>query len=409
MVKLVRRGGRNGLLVGGMVALAAATGCGVIAGLSGNFTLAPDAGAVDGSLASDAAQPDAGKKADAGRRDGGAGKVDSGKAKGDSAKAKVDSGKVDATGCYSLQPPGPPSPSATGGATTFVVAIRTVDIGDKGDSPGYDLDHVDTCCADAGPSCVSVKTHCDAPGGVDNGAAALLSDIQLADSQLQLGSTALSSRANAGAWSLLIEVSNYNGKADDFEVDVTFYPSPGLGKKPAWDGSDVWPVDPVSVWDGGIKSPRYTSQGAFVAGGVLVAAVPDVEIMFGGGAGFFIEIVGGVLTGNIVKDGTDWKITNGMIAGRWTTSQVFRSLAGVHTPGGSICTTSTLFSYVKTAVCGAADILANAIDPVSSPCDSVSFGFGFAADPAKIGAIGPIIHYDGGCAPEASLANITCK
>jgi hypothetical protein len=397
---------------GSLVAVAAlvAGGCAVIAGLSGNYTLAPDAGADAGKGRADAGSHDTGtKKTDAGHSDAGAGKVDSGKV--DSGKLKVDSGRgtPDASSCYSLQPPGPPSPSANGGSITFVAAVRTVDIGDKGDTPGYDLDKIDTCCDDAGPSCTSVKIHCDAPGGVDNGAGVLLADIQLADSELQLGSTSLSSRAAAGDWSLLIQVSGYNGKADDFGVNVTLFPSPGLGKTPAWDGSDSWPVNPTSVGDGGLANPVYTSQGAFVSGGVLVAAVPEVQIDFGGQAGFFIDVVGGVLTGNLVKDGTGWKITNGIIAGRWPTAQVFRSLGAIHGPGGSFCTNSTLFSYVKTAVCQGADILANASDPVSDPCDSVSFGIGFTADPALLGGVGPTIGYDGGCAPEASPSNVTCN
>jgi len=227
---------------------------------------------------------------------------------------------------------------------------------------------------------------------------------------LNLTSTAMSARANTGGWSVLLQISGYNGLADDFDVEVALFPSPGLGGvKPKWDGTDAWQIYRSSVGDAGVSAPRYTSQGGYVSGGVLVASFPQAMLSINGSAGLAVELVGGVISGTLQRGPTGWSLTNGVIAGRWPTSQIFSSLNYLQLDAGpALCTSSVTFPYVKAAICSGADILANGSDPVSDPCDSFSFGAGFTADPAQIGPIAVPKAGISGCPAGTDPAGTTC-
>jgi hypothetical protein len=364
------------LLAASLVVSVAAGGCQLIAGLTGNYMIEPSSDAGPGKDAGGGGGDDAGNN----------------------------------TGCESAQPPAPPPETAGGGTISFVVAVRTVDLGDLGDTPGYDLDHICTCTDDAGPSCLSPTSHCDVPGtGIDNSAAGLIQLVESTSSNVNFHSTNLDTTANEGKWTLLIQVSDYNGEPDDFDVNVALYPSSGLGSTPSWDGSDMWPVEPSSVGEGGVSDPVYTSLGAYVSGGVLVAGLPNVGIVFSGGSTFSLSLVSGILTGKLVKGAHGWSITDGIVAGRWPTQAVFEVLSTIQTGGAPICTNSPLFSVAKNAICNAADIRANASDPPTLPCDAISMGFGFAADPAQIGGLGPQSTFDGGCPPGTDPSTTMCN
>ena len=71
-----------------------------------------------------------------------------------------------------------------------------------------------------------------------------------------------------------------------------------------------------AVGDGGVSDPLYVSSGAYVAGGVLVATVPQTKIDLNPGTAFGLTVTNGVLTANIGQTGGTWELTNGVIAGR---------------------------------------------------------------------------------------------
>ena len=188
-------------------------------------------------------------------------------------------------GCVRATYPDPPGGGGDGGAslpTALVFALHSIDLGDGATVPGYDLDNVCTCLFDAGPSCVGrspqASTYCDVPAGsanqgIDNQAAKLFQLIELPVGPSVFSSSVFSLQADAGHWSLLIRLEGYNGLMDDPQVDLALFPAGGLGKKPGWDGSDVWPVVSTSV-DGGTSNPKYRSNGAYVSQGTLVATLP---------------------------------------------------------------------------------------------------------------------------------------
>ncbi|APR80016.1 Hypothetical protein A7982_05363 [Minicystis rosea] len=291
--------------------------------------------------------------------------------------------------------PDPPSGSDSPINNSFVMAIRAIDMGEGAPSPpGYDLDHQCTCVNDAGPTCVPRLPNlpsCDAPDGVDNAAAKLINLVAIAAGSGMFGSAYFSTLANDGSWTLLIQVSGYNGLANDPKVDVALFASPGrMGALPKWDGSDEWPVSATSVQDGDVTKPLVVSAGAYVSNNVLVAAIPSVAFTISGMTErITITMTAGVLTGTIQSQGNGWRIADGIIASRWHEPDIFAALSSYRSnTGDAFCTDATLgYPTAKSTICNSLDILKDGSGPKSLPCDSLSMGIGFKADPALLGMV----------------------
>ena len=106
-------------------------------------------------------------------------------------------------GCMRATYPDPPGGMDDGTALPgLVFAVHSIDLGDNGDTPGYDLDNVCTCFDDAGPSCTGrspqLSTYCDATGGIDNQAAKLFELIELPLTSALFGSDYFSAKASEG-------------------------------------------------------------------------------------------------------------------------------------------------------------------------------------------------------------------
>lgn len=309
--------------------------------------------------------------------------------------------------------PDPPSVADQPIDSTFILALRTIDLGENEPTPpGYDLDHQCTCTNGVGPSCVSPKMHCDALDGVDNASAQLIALVQLGLGAGNFGSSYFSTKASEGAWSFLIQVSNYNGTPDDPSVDVALFPSTGLGgKAPLWDGTDAWNVTNASVMNGDMTKPVYTSKGAYVTNNMLVAAIPSVALTISGGQETItITVTGGVLTGTLTGPPGHREITDGILAARWKEHDIFAALSSYRDPNQKPICTDIGFTYTtaKQAICDGLDILADATGAKSLPCDSLSLGLGFKAQEALIGGVSPPPTPTPGCPPSTDPANDHC-
>ncbi len=208
--------------------------------------------------------------------------------------------------------------------------MHTVNLGDMGTIPGYDLDNVCTCTDDAGPTCVGRTTqpglYCDAPDGVDNQFAKIVQLIEIPLGEANFSSTAFSNNANAGDWTMLIEVDDYNGLKDDPAVTVSLYPCPGLGVTPKWDGTDSWAVLDTDVTSLGM--PAYVSDGAYVSDQTLVATVPSVPITLAGDKQTIsLTLSGAVLTGQLAETNGQWRLIQGTLAARIGLQGFFQSLS----------------------------------------------------------------------------------
>ena len=318
--------------------------------------------------------------------------------------------------CTPATYPDPPGGTDDGMSVgTLVFALHSIDLGDLGTIPGYDLDHVCTCTDDAGPSCKGASaqssTYCDQPGnGIDNQAAKLFKLIQLPVGSGVFGSTVFSAQANAGRWSLLIRVDGYNGQPNDPDVRVAIFPSKGTAVPPTWMGNDTWPVTAASVGDGGVTTPLFKSNGAYVTAGVLVATMPAGELTIQGGGPdtITVRLSAGVITGTLVGP-APFHVQGGVFAGRWAITDVFDALSSYRDNNGKpICTDQITYSFAKTAICDDADILVDGTLPKSAPCDALSIALGFTADPALLGPVADAGTSTPGCPAATDPANDKC-
>jgi hypothetical protein len=311
--------------------------------------------------------------------------------------------------CALAHPPPPPGvPHEMAAHPSYVVAMHSIDFGLAGTTPGYDLDSTCTCTDDAGSTCIpAAATVCDDPNGVDNSFRALLQRVEAIDPIID--NPGINANCDAGAWSVLMRIDDYDGKPDDLDVKVSFFPSSGFegaGGGPAtpkWDGTDRWKITGSALVNGGgggggaggggggLES-IYTSPGAYVAGGVLVASFPSLSLTIAGAQeSVTVSLVGGFVTGTLVKDdaGAGYHVVDGVIAGRWPTASFFETLSSFRDQNGMpICTDNQIYPLVHSEVCGSADILST-IGSTGVPCDAISVGVGFTADPAEIGSVQP--------------------
>jgi hypothetical protein len=333
------------------------------------------------------------------------------------ADAGTDAGSDAAGGsaptCVSATYPDPPSGADTPANNEIVLAIRTLDLGENATvPPGYDLDHACTCFANEGPTCTSAKKHCDAPGGIDSASAQIFSLIEFGAGSGHFGSSFYSQKIADGAWTLLLRITNYNGLPDDPAVDVAAYPSNGIDPAPVWDGNDAWTVSAQSVNAGDPSQPIYTSQGAYVSNGILVAASPKILWRLGGSADTItFQLTGGVITGKLAMAAGGWTITDGIVAARWKAEDIFAAIGSYRDGNGKpICTDLGLvYGTAKSAICDGLDILADPAGAKSLPCDALSIGIGFTAGEAKLGAVEPPPTPTPGCPMTTDPTYDSCK
>jgi hypothetical protein len=285
----------------------------------------------------------------------------------------------------------------------FVVAISDLHFQQAdGGIGGYDLDGICTCIGNPpGPeSCtpqMGATPHCDGPGGIDNSGGDLLAKFQ------QIGNVFSDSDLTAalakGSGGVLLRLQRYNGKANDTQVTFSIYTSNGTipddaGNMipPAFDGGDSWTVDSDSLV-GGVAPPyvpNYSDPSAYVSDGTLVANV-DFPLSFGtrSVSRLLVKLKGGVVTARIVPWKSSFQLTDGILAGRFTTQNFLTNLQGFKDPFNSnvhLCGDSGTYLVVKSQVCHAADVTSDLLsDGKGAPCDGISAAFFFKASPAVFG------------------------
>lgn len=319
--------------------------------------------------------------------------------------------------CVSATYPPPPGAAQTGGDIAFVAALRVIDLGDQtpDGSLGLDLDDRCTCLGD-GPSCpapdFAKEDACDGPGGVDNGLAKVFQFL----SALVGGtfdSINLSLQANQGDWSQLFRVRNYNGLENDDQIEVAMYMSPGLevdGALAVWDGSDTFRIAATSVVPGGTaEQPAFVDLKGYVSGGVLVASLPTSAITLATDeTEVAMDLTAGLVTAEIVPVGSSYGLRNGIIAGRWRNVDVFTMLSALRDGNGSpICQGQLIYNTLKGKICGHTDIR-SALGSPTDPCDAISVGIGFEADPAQLGFVAEPPPPLPGCSDETDPIHDAC-
>ena len=356
------------------------------------------------------------------------------------------------SGCGHATWPDPPAAADPGvDDLDLVVAVHTIDFKEAdakattGPTVGYDLDSHCTCQGQ-GNSCTepawATASNCDGPAGRDNAWVYIFAAANLFNSGIS--SAGYSAQVAAGDFTALVRVRGYNGKPNDDQVSVATYPSGGLKSDPCgapdhtprWDGTDRWPIIYTSLVGAGggggfaptgggggcggggstgppglsLDDPKYVDTHGYVADGVLVASIPELGIMLTGDVNATeLKVKAAFVTGKLQQLPPDnhWVIRQGLLVGRIEVSEVFRTLSTMVITQGQICTDNPLYSWVKNAVCRYPDV-ASVIGGPTTPCDAISFGMAFEADPAGLGLIYVPTGTPAQCPPATDPANDHC-
>jgi hypothetical protein len=365
----------------------------------------------------------------------------SGPGSGGAGGGNSQAGNAGSAACqHATWPPAPANPDPGPDDVDLVAAVRRIDVGeenlDRGPLVGYDLDQFCTCLGD-GDSCkeprYAMADHCDGPGGRDNAVASLFKFAGTFSDNF--ASASLTSEAEIGSWTMLVRVTQYNGKANDSQVRLALYPSPGIDKDPCWpvdtpprwDGNDPWPVDTVSLQTAGaggggtggagctslpgydIDQPLFFDDEAYVSDFHIVANLPNAGLVLTTDeSAVTIKLVAGSVSARLEQANGRWSLREGLITGRWPLADFFKTVGSMTSGGDPICTDHPVYSLIKNGVCRFPDI-ASSLGGPTTPCDSMSFGMAFDAEPAALGII--VDASSAGlqpCPPETDPATDSC-
>jgi hypothetical protein len=230
--------------------------------------------------------------------------------------------------------------------------------------------------------------HTDGCNGIDNSFGKLVLPILSGVSSTfpRTASEALSK----GGQTLLLDLDKLGTGTDYFPLTARLYDGAPLGKAPARDGSDVWPVradlltDPTDV--GSSKLQTVTS---YLVGNTWVGRFHgDLPVKT------IWDFLPLTLTVNdplisMTLDPQHQTVTGGTIAGVLATDTF---VAEAHYVGAlwdpTLCSGPTLPSILA-QITQASDILADGTQDPTKPCNGISIGLGFTAYRVQLGPVAP--------------------
>lgn len=331
-----------------------------------------------------------------------------------------------ASGCRSADRPTVeerPGAAAAGADQELVVALDQVWLGETlpPDAPsglapwqafGLDLDGVCTNPAECSAQPADAVSCASSGGPIADGA--LCRDNAFAKlfptaAQTSLGSVygisedKIACGLKRGSYNLLLRVTGYSGGADDNNVRVDVFSSPGLPDPLPYECDDpTWKTQlgwiPSQAWkldEAQLEAPppdarsKLADPAAYVKNGYLVVHFLDgVELALPGDgskfSGLSLELFKGVLLGRLEQDADQsWRIADGLIAGRIPRD---RMLASVRRAGFCDTTAGAEYDQFLADLDAGLDVLGNGANAESAPCDALSVGIGFTARQATLGS-----------------------
>jgi hypothetical protein len=280
---------------------------------------------------------------------------------------------------------------------------------------GYDIDHRCTTPANKtmreGAEC-NLPTFssglADGTQGQDN---ALGKNIQFIRDRIQNFSSAVYSEGLKVGQSanLLINVTGYNGEANDDQVRVEtmvaadFDALTGDGAVPKWDGTDVWPIASDSV-NGDRDHPKFVADLAYVTDYRLVVSLPEGSLRLIASLTntgkkedrsklavvMRAAIVSCVITATDVGD-YGYELRDCRLSARWLVDDIIHQLSQFPDPidltnPKPLCTDANTYALFKDSLCGVVDTYSQTSADTST-CNSLSVGLGFNAKPGRLGNV----------------------
>jgi hypothetical protein len=282
-----------------------------------------------------------------------------------------------------------------------------------GGTLGLDQDGVCTCDGTSLQKCLGPNV-CDGPNGRDNAGIKLIAALDLLNgSPLE---ASLRKGIDAGQWSVILRIEDYDETDDDASLTLRWYFSRGFADamaKPAWNGKDVWTVNERSLEPmamGKLDAARFEDKTAYVSGGVLVATFTEAVLeALGGKTVLPLRLSQAKLVATLRKGADGWRLDDGIVAARLSEKDAFGTIAGFRSDAGTlICSDESSFQTLTQLVCDARDLPSSNAGP-TQPCEAVSLALGFDASPAATPIVVPKPLPPMGCAMGKDPAAATCS
>lgn len=212
-----------------------------------------------------------------------------------------------------------------------------------------------------------------------------------------------------GSYTVVTRLSGYNGEANDADVRVDVYISPGTEREqpwrcpdedfasryPIWRLSEKFKVDPTNfvgeaAAEGELPDSDVSDPHGFVRDGYLVFKVPDGAVvrLAGDGTryrGFALKTYKGIYTSRLerAQDGR-WHMHDGMVGGRVLGQDLIKSFRqiGLCQGVGLDGFYDSVVEYIEQN----SDVLADGDNDPERACDAMSFGIGFEGSQLTVGA-----------------------
>lgn len=300
----------------------------------------------------------------------------------------------------------------------FYVAVKTLNLTSA--TNGLDLDGVCTCdtrpevAFDGGPSCAPKTEVCDSDGGVDNRGATLFNQFQIAG-KVSIDDDATEAIA-VGKRTLLIHISEWNGKPNDREIKIGVLVSPGMTDgsgcgtsassgthfKPGWCGRDKWDYTPGATVNGPDSLyPLVRGLGYVVNSRVVFKSESSITTFFGAST---LNLGSPIMMGTLEKANGQWQLSGGVLAGRILISDLLGAIGQFSdfTSGGTrqLCEAPEVFNLIKPSLCNGVDIARLKINDFrGDACDAISTAIAFDAAEAVLGSEMPAENNNSRCSP----------
>ena len=310
------------------------------------------------------------------------------------------------------EPPAAGTAHAPDGTGHVTFAVSTVMVGDRDrdgvrdtatgwKAYGFDLDgwisgasapdgFRGQCTPRAGASQQNVET--DGDLGIDNAfGKVLLPTILAADPTFP---DEIAHGLAGGGTTLLVDLDQLGSGADYTGLTARVYTGAPLGKAPAYDGTDVWPVSPDSLRDPAqIGDALLETTDSYVTGDTWVGhfhGVLTVELPWMGGLTMHLRVTDPVIT--MALDPARASAEGGTIAGIIATTDLLaEAQAEALQLDPTLCPGTTTVHSLLGLLEQASDILLDPAGDPAQPCDGISIGLGFSAQRVTLGPIAPAV------------------
>ncbi len=328
-----------------------------------------------------------------------------------------DAGPDSSSVCDLSLPPPNPNVAAAGDYASFVMAVDSLDWGDRlvNDKPeyrsiGYDINGTCATPTNRRPSCKlpawlpPEPVNVEGERGIDNALGTLIWGQEEVFGARVLTSQSSSEGIKNGAYAPLaiFHVIGYSGFAADDKVEVRWYRALKIDPrsprtKPAWDGQDKWIVSTQSAIDLAVDAgstlerdpitivSSVVDTNAYVNNFRLVAHFSgEIPITFVGTAAI---LHGAVFVGELKPLGQGaWSIASGIMSTRISGVGMLAFLPGfaANFLGAAMCKNDANYPTLKTLFCSFVDLPLNVPSDPEHDCAALSTQMRFTAKPATI-------------------------